>query len=121
MSDLTFTALPDPWWPFLFILLAGWLPTDIWRFLGVLSSGNISEDSKAMQLVKAIATALVAAVIARLVLFPSGSLALVPDAVRLGAMGLGFLAYLVLGRSIVLGLIVAQIVLVGGSWASGLI
>ncbi|MFD2239020.1 AzlD domain-containing protein [Aureimonas populi] len=119
MSDWTFYALPDPWWPFLFIILAGWLPTDIWRYLGVLSSGNLSESSPVLQLVRSIATALVAAVIARLVLYPTGSLALLPDAVRVGAMAGGFLAFLLLRRSIVLGLVVAELILIGGAWVTG--
>lgn len=115
MSDLSFDAYPGVLWPFVFIILAGWLPTDVWRYLGVLFAGRIREDSGAVELVRAIATALVAAVIARLVLYPTGSLALIPDAARIGAMLGGFLAYILLRRSIVLGLCVAQAILIGGT------
>lgn len=121
MSELTFFGLPDPWWPYLFIVLAGWLPTGMWRYIGVLSSGSISDDSTAIQLVRCIATALVAAVVARLVLYPTGSLALVPDAARIGGTIAGFLAYYFVGRSIVLGIVVAEAVLLGGAWWVGLL
>ncbi|MCQ8782559.1 AzlD domain-containing protein [Mangrovibrevibacter kandeliae] len=113
MGNLSFHAFAQPWWPYVFILLAGWLPTDIWRYLGVLSSGRIREDSPALGLVRAIATALVAAVIAQLVLYPGGSLAAIPGAVRAGALVVGFLVYLAAGRRIVVGILAAEAVLVG--------
>jgi hypothetical protein len=121
VSEITFEWLPYWWWPFLFILLAGWLPTDLWRYLGVVSSGTISDKSVAIQLVRAIATSLVAAVIARLVLYPTGSLALIPDAARIGAIVGGFLAYVLIARSIVLGIVVAEIILLAGAWWVGLL
>jgi hypothetical protein len=63
------------WWPYLFILLAGWLMTDGFRFLGVYFGGRIAEDSEALVVVRTLATALVAAVIGNLVVFPSGGFA----------------------------------------------
>ena len=84
--NLGFHDIAAAWWPYAFILLAGWLPTDIWRYLGVLSAGRIDEASPWLGLVRAVATGMVAAVIARMVLYPSGSLADVPDAVRIGAL-----------------------------------
>lgn len=41
---MTFDALDAWWWPYVFILVAGWLATDSWRFLGVYLGGRISED-----------------------------------------------------------------------------
>ena len=52
------------WWPYVFILIGGALATDIWRFLGVYLAGGIAEDSDILVLVRCVATALVAAVIA---------------------------------------------------------
>ena len=60
---MTFAALDAWWWPYLFILIAGFAATDFWRFLGVYLGGRISEDSDLLVLVRAVATALVAAVI----------------------------------------------------------
>ena len=119
--DFDYNTLETPWWPFFFILLAGWLPTDIWRWLGVLSSGRISETSPLIVGARAIATGLVAAVIARLVLFPGGSLAAIPDWVRIAALVCGFFAYLWLGRQTLIAIVVAEIVLLGIPWMMGII
>jgi hypothetical protein len=35
------------WWPYAFIAVAGWLATDIWRWLGVLIGNRLKEDSAA--------------------------------------------------------------------------
>lgn len=121
MPELTFDGLPQVWWPYAFILLAGWLPTDVWRYLGVVSAGSVSEDSTILQLVRAIATALVAAVIARLVFFPTGTLAEIPDWGRIGGLAVGFLTYFLVRRSIVLGILASQIVLAAAAWQAGLL
>ncbi|WP_336742636.1 AzlD domain-containing protein [Aureimonas altamirensis] len=121
MGELTFFGLQQPWWPYLFILLAGWLPTDIWRFLGVLSAGRMSERSPGIALVRAVATALVAAVIARLVLYPGGTLEEIAMAWRVGAVCIGFAVYMAGRRSIVAGILASQVVLLTGAWQAGLI
>ncbi len=119
--NLTFFGVDAAWWPFLFILLAGWLPTDIWRYLGVLSAGRISETSRSLGLVRAIATALVAAVIARLVLYPGGTLEQIPTVFRVGGLALGFATFLLARRSIVLGILASQGLLLAGAWQADLI
>lgn len=111
---MTWASLTDWWWPYLFILLAGWLPTDIWRFIGVLIGGRVREDPEALVIVRAVATALVAGVIAQLILYPSGSLAESSVFLRVGAAAAGFAAYLYLGRRIIVSVIVAEIILIMG-------
>ena len=81
---MTFDAIDAWWWHFLFILIAGWLATDVWRFLGVHFGGRISEEFDALVLVRAVATALVAAVIGNLFVFPTGALANTTLALRVG-------------------------------------
>lgn len=116
---MTFDAIDTWWWPYLFILVAGWLATDSWRFLGVYFGGRISEESQAMVLVRCVATALVAAVISNLLFFPSGALGTSPVALRLAAAGLGFLAYMTLGRRVIVGIAVAEAVFIAGWLALG--
>ncbi len=111
---MTFEAIDTWWWPFLFILIAGWLATDVWRFLGVYFGGRISDDSDVLVLVRTVATALVAAVIGNLIVFPSGALAETPLWLRLGAALIGFLAYIGLGRKMLAGIAVSEAVLVAG-------
>ena len=64
---MSYAAFDTWWWPYLFIAIAGWLGTDIWRWLGVLVGNRLSQDSAALTWVRAVATALLAAVIAKLI------------------------------------------------------
>lgn len=116
---MTFSTFESWWWPYLFILLAGWLATDFWRFMGVYLGGRISENSEAMVMVRALATALVAAVIGNLIVFPSGALAHAPLALRIGAACAGFAAYLLLGKRVIVGILVTEAVLIAGLWMIG--
>ena len=104
-----------PWWPYVFILLGGWLPTDMWRYLGVLSANRIDETGEAAAVARTIATSLVAAVIAQLVFYPSGALADIPTWVRVTSLAAGFAAFELSRRRILLGILAAELVI--GGWA----
>jgi hypothetical protein len=70
-------------------------------------------------LVKCVATALIAAIIAKLVLYPTGLLGEIPLWLRIGAMAAGFAAYLATRRSMVMGTIVCTAVLATGvAWTA---
>jgi len=60
---------------YLLIFLVGCLPTVVWRFLGVYFGEKITEDSEIFVWVKAVATALIAALVMRIVIAPTGLLA----------------------------------------------
>ena len=111
---MTFSTIDAWWWPYVFILIAGWLATDIWRFSGVLLGKRLSETSQAFVLVRAIATALVAAVISRLVLFPTGALAETPMILRAGAAVIGFGAFLLTGQRVAVGVGTSVLILLAG-------
>lgn len=102
------------WWPFLFILVAGTLATDMWRVLGVLFAGRLRENSELFAYVNAVATALVAGVIAQLLFFPSGSLAATPLWLRLAAVGIGFAVFRMRGQNVLAGVIAGEVVLIAG-------
>ena len=34
------------YWPYLVIIVAGWLATDLWRWLGVLAGNRLQEGSE---------------------------------------------------------------------------
>ena len=109
------TALSG-YWPYLYILIAGWLATDIWRWLGVLIGNRLLEDSLWLIWVRAVATALVAAIISRLILFPLGALADTPVSLRVLAVAIGFLAFLAFRQRVIVGILVSEAVLFGGVW-----
>jgi len=103
-----------PLWPYLVILLVGALPTDIWRYIGVIFGTRLAEDSEILRWVRAVATALIAAVIAKLIIYPTGALATVPLLLRLGAVAFGFVAFLLGGKRILVGVIAGALALIAG-------
>ncbi|WP_208999091.1 AzlD domain-containing protein [Roseibium sediminis] len=107
------------WWPFVMILVAGWLATDVWRWLGVLAGGRLREDSEVFIWVRCVATALIAGVIAKLLLFPQGALAETPLALRLLAAACGFTAFLVFRQRVVVGVLTGEAVLLTGWFVLG--
>ncbi len=111
---MNFMSFDTWWWPYLFILIAGALATDIWRFLGVLVGGKMREDSQALVLVRCVATALVAGVIAQLILYPTGELANSPMWLRVGSAILGFVAFLLSGQRILVGVLTGEALLLAG-------
>lgn len=76
------------------IIIAGWFATDVWRWLGVFAGGRLREDGELLIWVRCVATALVAGVISKLILFPQGVLAETPLWLRLAAAGFGFASFL---------------------------
>lgn len=102
-------------WPYLVLLLVGFLPNEIWRLLGLVLARGIDEESEIVVWSRAVATAILAGVIAKLILFSSGALASIPLPVRIGAAVCGFLAYLAMRRSVFAGVIVGEAsLLLGG-------
>ena len=106
----------DVLWPYLTIAAAGWLATDLWRWLGVALSARVEETSEIFIWVKAVATALVAGVTARLVLFPAEPLASLPMALRIAAVAIGFGTFWFGGRSVLYGVLAGEVVLIGVGW-----
>ena len=102
------------WWPFVFILLAGILPTAIWRWAGVFAIGNVDEHSPVLTLVRCVATALVAAVISQFVFFPTGALEDFPLFLRAAAAIGGFAAFLFAGSRLLVCMLAGAAILLGG-------
>lgn len=103
--------------PYLFIAVAGFLATDIWRVLGTLFSVRVDEDSQILRWVRAVSTALIAGLVARLILFPVGDLATAGLAPRLLAVAVGLAAFYALRRSLFLGILAGEATLLAGMWA----
>ena len=101
-------------WPYLLIAGAGWMATDIWRWLGVIAGNRLKEGYEALYWVRAVATALVMAVTAKLIVFPTGTLEQTPMWLRIGAASLGFAAFLLLGQRVLVGVAVSILLLTAG-------
>ena len=107
MSDL---------WPYVLLVLLGFLPNEVWRVFGLVLVRGLNEDSQIVMWSRAVATATLAGVIAKLILFPSGSLAGIPLSVRVGAAAIGFVVFLVAKRSVFAGVAVGEAVLLAGGY-----
>jgi hypothetical protein len=103
-------------WPYAVMLLVGFLPNEVWRWAAVLLAGGLDERSEILAWVRAVATAILAGVIAKLTLDPSGALAATPVALRLAAIAVGFAAFFALRRSVLAGVLVGEAVLTAGIW-----
>jgi hypothetical protein len=111
LSDLT---------PYVVLIAAGFLPNEVWRMLGIVVAHGLDEGSELVVWVRAVATGLLAGVIAKIVLFPPGGLADVPLTVRLLAMAAGFAAFLLVRRSVFAGVLAGEAALIlGAFWFAG--
>ncbi|GAB4069895.1 AzlD domain-containing protein [Ancylobacter sonchi] len=113
------TLFPDEMTAILVVIVVGFLPNEIWRVLGVVLGRGLDENSAWMQWVRAVATALLAAVVARLLLTPSGTLVALPFLLRAGAVAAGVAGFLLIRRSVLAGVLTAEAVLVAGAWWLG--
>lgn len=102
-------------WPYLTMILVGFLPNEVWRWLAVVAARGLDERSEIVVWVRAVATAILAGVIAKLTLIPPGALASVPLSVRLASVAIGFAAFLAFRRSVLVGVVAGEAVLVIGT------
>jgi len=103
----------------LLAVIAAFFANEIWRALGVVLSARLDEDGALFAWVRMVATALVAGLVAKLVLSPSGGFALAPLWLRLGSAGAGIAAYTLGRRSLALGVATAEVALILGMVALG--
>jgi branched-subunit amino acid transport protein len=104
--------------PYLVLIAAGFLPNEVWRMLGIVVAHGLDEGSELVIWVRAVATGLLAGVVAKIVLFPPGGLADVQLTVRLLAIAVGFAAFLSVRRSVFAGVLVGEAVLIVGAYWS---
>lgn len=104
------------WHALWLLLIVGVLPNEIWRVFGYLAGRKIDEGAEILVWVRAVATAIIGCVVMQVLLVPPGALATVPTPVRFGAFVGGFVIYLLIRRSVLAGVIGAELVLLGGKW-----
>jgi branched-subunit amino acid transport protein len=107
------------WHALVVLLLAGILPNQIWRMLGLWLGGGLDEGSDLLMWVKAVATAILAGVIAEILVHPPGALASVPGFLRYGALVMGFIVFMLTRRSIFAGVVSGELLMLAGKWWLG--
>ena len=80
---------------------------------------GLDEDAEILVWVRAVATAILAGVIAKLTIFAPGVLATVPTPVRLAAVLIGFLAFTLIRRSVFAGVMAGEMALIVGALVFG--
>ena len=118
MSDWLANFVGDPH-ALLVLVIAGFLPNEVWRMLGLWLGGGVDEGSELLIWVRAVATAILAGVIAQILVQPPGALASVPDWLRYGSVAAGFAVFMLTRRSIFAGVVSGEVVLVAGKWWLG--
>jgi hypothetical protein len=101
------------------LVIAGFLPNEVWRMLGLWLGGGVDEGSEILVWVRAVATAILAGVIAQILVLPPGALAGIPDWLRYGAVAAGVLVFMLMRRSIFAGVVGGEIVMLAGKWWLG--
>ena len=94
----------------------GFLPSEVWRVLAVFLARGFDERAEVFVWVRAVATTLVAGVVAKILLAPAGALAAVPLAWRLSALAFGVGAFFLARRSVMAGVVAGEAALIGATW-----
>ena len=90
------------------IFLSAIFATYIWRFAAVLISHRIKPNHPIFEWFTCLAYGIIAALVARTLIFPSGLLALVPLWHRLIAMALAFAGFYLVGKRLWVGIIFGE-------------
>jgi len=107
------------WHAIVMLVLAGVIPNQVWRMLGLWLGSGLDEGSDLLMWVKAVATAILAGVIAQILVEPPGALASIPAHLRYGALVVGFVAFMLTRRSIFAGVVAGEIAMLAGKWWLG--
>ena len=107
------------WYALTVLVLAGFLPNEVWRMLGLWLGGGVDEGSELLVWVRAVATAILAGVIAQILVFPPGALASVPGLLRYGAVAAGLAVFMMTRGSIFAGVVCGEVVMLAGKWWLG--
>lgn len=112
MSLAALEAASGALWPYLVVVLIGFLPTEMWRMLAVWMARDLQEDSDILLWVRLVASALLAAVVAKMVLAPTGAMLLIPLAARIGGVLTALSTLMLFKKSVVAAVIAGEIVVI---------
>ncbi|MCB1519561.1 MAG: AzlD domain-containing protein [Hyphomicrobiaceae bacterium] len=113
------SELQSGWSTALILLAISLLVHEPWRWIGLFLGRNLNIESSVFQWVRSVATALVAGLVMRLVLFPAGALQGVSLGVRSFAMVAGVAAFFYIGRRLSVGVGAGALALAAGTLIIG--
>ncbi|RDV05516.1 AzlD domain-containing protein [Undibacter mobilis] len=103
-------------WPYFVLLVVGFLPNEAWRALGLVLARGLNEESEIVLWSRAVATAILAGVVAKLIVFSNGALTTIPLSVRMAAVAIGFATFLLIRRSALAGVLAGEAALLIGGY-----
>lgn len=98
-------------WPYLVVFFIGFLPTEIWRMLAVWMSRDLDENSDLLLWVRLVASALLAAVVAKMVIAPTGAMQIVPLWGRVGSLLVGLVTLMLTKRNVIAAVVMGEVVI----------
>ena len=106
-------------WGYVFLFLAGFVATEPWRYMGVWFARSIAAESESMRWVRAVSTAIIAGLVTRMVVFPTGALSDVPLEARLFGFCLAIAVFFASRRVLAVGIMAGSAVIMAGHliWA----
>jgi hypothetical protein len=108
------TGLADGWSTAALIVVVAVLAHEPWRWLGLYVGRGLDIDGELFRWVKAVANAMVAGLVMRLLVFPAGALAGAPLVLRVGAFAVGIAVFFAWRRNLAAGVAGGTLVLVVG-------
>ena len=102
--------------PYLALIILGFLPSEIWRTIGVFLARKVDEDSEIFLFVRSVATVLLVGVVVKIVLIPSRELAIVPVWARAAALAAAGLVFFGARRSVFAAIVAGEAVIVFSAW-----
>ncbi len=102
-------VLADGFGGYLVLTLVGFLVHEPWRWAGLILGRNVKVDSDVFHWVRAVATALVAELVVRMIFFPTGALAAIPLGMRLVALVAGIGVFALTRRNLGAGVVAGAI------------
>ena len=98
------------------IFFSAVLATYVWRFTAVMISHRIEANHRIFEWFTCLAYGIIAALVARTLIFPSGLLAFVPLWHRLLAMLMAFVGFYFFGKRLWVGIIFGEIGIISLMW-----
>ena len=105
--------------PYVLLVVFGFLPSEVWRFVAVFLVQSLDEKSEILIWVRAVATALLAGIVAKILLHPSGALQIVPLFGRAGALGLAIAVFFSTKRAVIPAVLAGEAALIALGWWFG--
>lgn len=109
----------NTWGGYLPFFVAGFLATEPWRWAGALIGRDLDANSEIFTWVRAVSSAIVSGLVARIVVFPTGALATISSPTRFAAAAIGLAAFLAFRRSLAAGVGCGTLALLAGYFTIG--